>query len=118
MICNNYLSHIGLNGSTPQTRVTAQGYTATLLFENLFALSPANGGNPLAAFNWWMNDPAQRAEILNSDTTDIGIAYVTSARQPARRLLRVALPQNPSQITHPHVKYCSCCGKITPPDKP
>ena len=78
MVCNDYLSHIGLNGSTPQTRVTAQGYRATLLFENLFALSPANGGNPLAAFNWWMNDPQQRAEVLNSGTTDIGIAYVTS----------------------------------------
>lgn len=78
MICNNYLSHIGLNGSTPQTRVTAQGYRSTLLFENLFALSPANGGNPQAAFNWWMNDPAQRAEILNAETREIGIAYVTS----------------------------------------
>jgi uncharacterized protein YkwD len=78
MICNDYLSHIGLNGSTPQTRVTAQGYKATLLFENLFALSPANGGNPLAAFNWWMNDPEQRAEVLNPGTTDIGIAYVSS----------------------------------------
>ena len=78
MICNDYLSHIGLNGSTPQTRVTEQGYRSTLLFENLFALSPANGGNPLAAFNWWMNDPAQRAEILNAETREIGIAYVTS----------------------------------------
>jgi len=78
MVCNDYLSHIGLNGSTPQTRVTAQGYKATLLFENLFALSPANGGNPLAAFNWWMNNPGQRAEVLNSGTTDIGIAYVSS----------------------------------------
>jgi len=78
MICNNYLSHIGLNGSTPDTRVRAQAYNATLVFENLFALSPANGGNPLAAFNWWINDPAQRAEILNATTTDLGIAYVAS----------------------------------------
>jgi uncharacterized protein YkwD len=78
MICNNYLSHIGLNGSTPQTRVAAQGYTASLVLENLFALSPANGGTPLAAFNWWINDPAQRAEILNANTTDMGIAYVSS----------------------------------------
>ncbi|HUG34085.1 MAG TPA: LysM peptidoglycan-binding domain-containing protein [Anaerolineales bacterium] len=78
MLCNDYFSPVGLNGSTSQTRVTAQGYQATILFENLFALSPANGGNPLAAFNWWMNDPAQRAQILNSGTTDIGIAYVFS----------------------------------------
>jgi len=78
MICNDYLSHVGLNGSTPQTRVTTQGYKATIMFESLFALSPTNGGNPLAAFNWWMNDPQQRSEILNSGTTDLGIAYVTS----------------------------------------
>ena len=78
MLCNDYFSPIGLNGSTIQTRVTAQGYQATLLFENLFALSPANGGNPLAAFNWWMNDPTHRAEILNAGTTDLGIAYVSS----------------------------------------
>jgi len=78
MICNDYLSHIGLNGSTPQTRLKVQGYNATLVFENLFARSPANGGNALAAFNYWMNDPAQRAEILNSGTTDLGIAYLSS----------------------------------------
>jgi uncharacterized protein YkwD len=78
MICNDYLSHVGLNGSTPQTRVSTQGYRATIIFENLFALSPASGGNPLAAFNWWMNDPAQRSEVLNTATTDIGIAYVSS----------------------------------------
>lgn len=78
MICNSYLSHIGLNASTPQTRVKAQGYTATVVFENLFARSPANGGNALTAFNYWMNDPTQRAEILNSGTTDLGVAYVSS----------------------------------------
>jgi uncharacterized protein YkwD len=78
MLCNDYFSPVGLNGSTTQTRVTAQGYRSTILFENLYAQNPATGGNPLAAFNWWMNDPAQRAQILSSGTTDIGIAYVFS----------------------------------------
>jgi len=78
MICNDYLSHIGLNGSTPQTRLKVQGYDAALVFENLFARSPANGGNPRAAFDYWMNDPTQRAEILNSGTIDLGIAYLSS----------------------------------------
>ena len=78
MLCNNYLSHIGLNGSTPETRVKAQGYSATIVFENLFALSPANGGSPSAAFNWWLNDAVQRSQVLNTQTTDFGVAYVSS----------------------------------------
>jgi uncharacterized protein YkwD len=78
MLCNNYLSHIGLNGSTPESRVTAAGYTASIVVENLYALSPAYGGNPQSAFNWWMNDPTNRANILNKDVTEIGIAYLSS----------------------------------------
>ncbi len=78
MICNDYLSHVGLNGSTVETRVKAQGYTATIVFEHLFALAPANGGTPLTAFNWWVNDPDQRAQILNANLTDFGVAYVSS----------------------------------------
>ena len=78
MLCNNYLSHLGLDGSTPETRVKAQGYTASLVAENLFALSPAYGGNPQSAFNWWMSDPASYANILNKDVTEIGIAYLAS----------------------------------------
>ena len=76
MLCNNYLSHIGLDGSTPQTRVAAQGYAAILALEDIYALHPAYGINAQAAFNWWMNDPAHRADILNPETTEFGIAYV------------------------------------------
>ncbi|HQV94191.1 MAG TPA: CAP domain-containing protein, partial [Anaerolineales bacterium] len=60
------------------TRVKAQGYTATFVFEHLFALAPANGGTPLAAFNWWINDPEQRVQILSTNVTDFGVAYVSS----------------------------------------
>jgi uncharacterized protein YkwD len=78
MLCNNYLSHIGLNGSTPQSRVEAAGFKATLVLEDLYALHPAYGGNPQSAFNWWMSDPASKADLLNANTTVFGIAYVTS----------------------------------------
>ena len=78
MLCKDYFSHIGLDGSTPQARATAQGYSATLVFENIFAQDPAEGGKPLDAFTRWINDPQQRAEILNSGTTELGIAYVSS----------------------------------------
>ncbi len=78
MLCNNYLSHAGLDGSTPQSRVQKAGLTASLVLEELFALHPAYGGNPQAAFNWWMGDPASKADLLNPNTTAFGIAYVSS----------------------------------------
>ena len=78
MVCNNYLSHIGLDGSTPQSRVAAQGYAASVVVEDIYALHPAYGINAQAAFNWWINNPTHRADLLNPDTTQFGIAYVES----------------------------------------
>lgn len=78
MLCNNYFSHTGLNNSTPQERVRNAGFTASLVVENLYALHPAYGGNPQAAFDWWMSDPAAKADLLNRETTVFGIAYVSS----------------------------------------
>jgi uncharacterized protein YkwD len=78
MLCNNYLSHIGLDGSTPEQRVEEAGLSASVVVENLYALHPAYGGNPQAAVDWWMNDPDSRANLLNTNTTLVGIAYVTS----------------------------------------
>jgi uncharacterized protein YkwD len=78
LICSNSLSHIGTNGSTPQSRLTAQGLTASLVIENLYALSPVYGGNAQSAFNWWNSDPASKADLLNPSTTIVGVAYVSS----------------------------------------
>ncbi|HKJ39294.1 MAG TPA: CAP domain-containing protein [Anaerolineales bacterium] len=78
MVCNNYLSHIGLDGSTPQSRVAAQGYAASVVVEDIYALHPAFGIDAQAAFNWWINNPTHRADLLNPDTTQFGIAYVES----------------------------------------
>ncbi|HEU4745543.1 MAG TPA: LysM peptidoglycan-binding domain-containing protein [Anaerolineales bacterium] len=78
MLCNDYLSHIGLDGSTPEDRVREAGFTASLVLENLYALHPAYGGNPQSAFDWWMSDADSKADLLNANTTVVGIAYVTS----------------------------------------
>lgn len=78
MVCNNYLSHLGLNGSTPESRVSAAGYKASVVAENIFALQPAYGGNPQAAMTWWTNDATSNANMLNANVTDFGIAYVSS----------------------------------------
>ena len=78
MLCNDYLSHIGLDGSTPEERVQEAGFTASLVLEDLYALHPAYGGNPQSAFDWWMGDTDSKADLLNANTTVVGIAYVTS----------------------------------------
>lgn len=78
MLCNNYLSHVGLDGSTPEERLQEAGFPASLVLENLYALHPAYGGNPQSAFDWWMGDTESRADLLNANTTVVGIAYVTS----------------------------------------
>jgi uncharacterized protein YkwD len=78
MLCNDYLSHISPDGSTPEDRAQDAGFTASLVLENLYALHPAYGGNPQSAFDWWMNDADSKADLLNANTTVVGIAYVTS----------------------------------------
>ena len=77
MLCNNFLAHQGSDGSTPNSRVEAEGFTATLVIEDLYA-APVNVGDPQSAIDWWMSDPASRADILNADTTVFGVAYVSS----------------------------------------
>ncbi len=78
LLCTNSLSHAGSDGSTPQTRLQAQGFTTTLVVENLYALSPVYGGNAQSAFNWWNSDPASKADLFNPNTTVFGVAYVSS----------------------------------------
>jgi len=78
MLCNNYLSHTGLDDSTAEERVEAAGFSASLVLEDLYALHPAYGGNPQSAFDWWMTDPDSQANLLNANTTAVGISYVTS----------------------------------------
>ena len=78
MLCNNYLSHVALDGSTPEERVQEAGFAASLVTENLYALHPAYGGNPQAAVEWWMSDTDARADLLNANTTVFGVAYVTA----------------------------------------
>lgn len=80
MLCNNYLSPIGLDGSTAQSRVAAQGYAASVVVENLHALHPAFGMSPQAAFDWWNKNAAYRDNMVNPNVTEVGIAYVSDEK--------------------------------------
>ncbi len=80
MACNSYLSHTGSDGSTPESRIAAAGYAASLTRENIYAQPPQYGGNPQSAMDWWMSDPIHQAAILNPDVTDAGIGYAYYSR--------------------------------------
>ena len=75
VLCANLLKHEGSDGSTPQTRLEAQGFPASLVLEDIYASQAAT---PQAALDWWLSDPGHRADILNADTTVFGVAFVTS----------------------------------------
>ncbi len=77
MLCNNYVSHTGLDGSTPEQRVSAAGFSASNVFEFLYA-APPPGGDPQAAIDWWSSNADTQADLLNPDVTIIGVAYVSS----------------------------------------
>jgi len=77
MLCKNYFSPIGLDGSTAKSRAAAQGYSASIIAENLYALHPAYGITPQLAFNWWMKNPEYSANILNPNVTEMGVTYVS-----------------------------------------
>ncbi|MGZ9164177.1 MAG: LysM peptidoglycan-binding domain-containing protein [Anaerolineales bacterium] len=79
LLCDNELRHEGSDGSTPESRVEAQGFTASLVVEDLYA-APVNVGDPQSAIDWWMSDPASRADLLNPNTTVFGMAYVASEK--------------------------------------
>ena len=77
MLCNNFFSHLGSDGSEPEARVAKEGLTTSLVTENIFA---AIAATPQAAFDWWMSHTEDSAAILNPNTTLIGIAYVKSSQ--------------------------------------
>ncbi len=80
MACNNFLQHTGWNGSTPESRVAAAGYTASIVRENIYAQPPQYGGDAQAAVAWWMSDPIHQAAILNAQVTQIGVGYASYVR--------------------------------------
>ncbi len=83
MACNNFVSHTGWNGSTPDSRIASAGYSASITRENIYAQPPQYGGDGQAAVDWWMGDttdPSHSEAILNAQTTEIGLGYAYYSR--------------------------------------
>ncbi len=75
MGCNQFVDHTGSNGSTWNTRIRDQGYQAAAAAENIYAGDPAFGGGAQGAWDWWMNSPVHRGNILSKKVTEVGIAF-------------------------------------------
>jgi uncharacterized protein YkwD len=77
MACNNFVSHVGSDGSLWYNRVAAQGYANyNASRENIYVGNPAFGGTADGAFAWWWNSQIHHDNMLNPDVSQIGIAYV------------------------------------------
>lgn len=78
MACNNFINHIGSDGSSWYNRIAAQGYTYSVALENIMVANPDFGGNAQYAFDWWMNSQVHRDNILNPNVSELGLGYVFS----------------------------------------
>lgn len=70
MLANDFTSHTGSNGSDVKARVIAQGYTPTLVGENV-AQGQQNENEVLLA---WQNSSGHRANNENVGFKDFGLA--------------------------------------------
>ncbi|WKZ37659.1 MAG: NBR1-Ig-like domain-containing protein [Anaerolineales bacterium] len=76
MACNNFFTHKGTNGSTPDSRVAATGYSASNVSENVYGRYPPPTGQEVVT--WWATDQSDtrhNANLLSSEFTQIGVGY-------------------------------------------
>jgi len=69
MAKRRHFSHTSLDGRTFAQRIRAQGYTGSIIGENIAAGHPT----PKAVMDAWMKSPGHRANILNCRFTAIGV---------------------------------------------
>jgi len=77
MVVNKYMSHTGLDGSSPQDREQRAGYYGRYWGEII------GGGTPTVAVTWWMNEPGHRDMVLGTNWpyVDYGVGYAYCAGQ-------------------------------------
>jgi uncharacterized protein YkwD len=76
MACNNFFTHTGSNGSSPQSRIASTGYVASSVSENVYGSNPPLSGEGVVA--WWATDttdPRHNKNLLSTTYTEIGVGY-------------------------------------------
>ncbi|MBC7006485.1 CAP domain-containing protein [Photobacterium sp. BZF1] len=75
MANNNFMSHTGSDGSTPQDRIEATGYSWSTWAENVAA-----GQKDInAVMTSWMNSPGHCKNIMNGSVTEMGASFVENS---------------------------------------
>ena len=72
MATANFFSHNGIDGSTPEGRIDASGYTGNWRGETLAA---GQATADLAFDVWWNKSPPHRAILVDPGATEVGIGY-------------------------------------------
>jgi uncharacterized protein YkwD len=75
MACNSLFVHTGSDGSTPQSRATAAGYSGTVT-ENVYGRNPPPSGQEVVV--WWatdQTDPRHSQNLLATKYTEVGVGY-------------------------------------------
>ena len=76
MACNKIFVHTGSNGSSPNTRVAAVGYSASRVGENVYGSYLLLSGPDVVT--WWatdQNDIRHNQNLVGADYTEIGVGY-------------------------------------------
>ena len=73
MATNNYFDHNSQNGTTPEQRIAAAGYTYTAMAENI----AAGQATPADVMASWMGSAGHKANILNCSLTELGVGFAT-----------------------------------------
>ncbi len=76
MACNKLFTHNGSDGSTPDMRVAASGYSASSVTENVYGSYPPLTGQGVV--DWWKNDKTDirhNQNLLSTAYTEIGVGY-------------------------------------------
>ena len=71
MASKNFFSHTGSNGSSPFTRITAQGYRWSTAGENI----AAGYGTAQTVVAGWLTSPGHCANIMNPRFKELGVGY-------------------------------------------
>jgi uncharacterized protein YkwD len=73
-----YSSHTASDGTNPEQRMRRAGYAGKWFGENIGYAWATNAvpWSDADMMNWWMNSPGHRANILNVNYTEVGVARV------------------------------------------
>ena len=71
MADRNFFGHDGIDGSSPQSRIKASGYTGRFKGEAL----AAGQASAQSALNTWLNSPAHRDILMDRSAVEVGIGF-------------------------------------------